>query len=339
MAPLMPLLDNRVEHRFVYTSQHYSFNMAKVFFEQMGMRKPDAELMVSSSSVGKLKMAVQAEIRKTRPEGVICYGDTNSTLAIALAAESAGVPLCHIEAGFRSFDRRMPEEVNRFEIDQKAQLLLCPTHIQEANLEREKAPGKKFVTGNLISDAVELYYPRAMKESRILKKLGLRAGKFCVLTAHRQENVDSRRLLSRILEGVRNIGEVVYPIHPRTKKNLEKFGLKIPQNVRLLDPIGYFDFLSLEANAGLTITDSGGVQEECILLHTPCLTIRNSTERWETLINGGNFVTGLDPFLINQYARTILDPHSGLAAKMRRAKSPYGKNVAEKMLRIILREL
>ncbi len=335
MAPILPLLDEEFEHRFVYSSQHYSYNMAQLFFEEMGLRKPDAELRVNSSDVKKLQDAIRVEIKSCGATAVICYGDTNSSLAIALAAQDAGVPIVHLEAGLRSFDRQMPEEGNRIEIDKRSAMLFCPTGLHQANLEREHIEGKKFVVGSLIADAVKQNLKNAVQKSTILRKLHLKPQEYSLLTAHRKENVDDRQNLKCILEAVGGLGTVVYPIHPRSKEKIGRYGLKVPENVVQTEPLGYFDFLELERNAALAITDSGGVQEECMILHTPCLTIRNSTERWETVVAGGNILAGLDPFLIRQYASQILDKDSGLSQKMRKAQSPYGENVAEKIIKII----
>ena len=276
-------------------------------------------------------------MKKEKPEAVIVYGDTNSTLASALAAKEAKIPIIHIEAGLRSRDLNMPEERNRIEVDKISELLFCPTAAQEANLISEGILGKKFVVGNLIADAIAKYAPIAKRNSKIIEKLDLVGKKYVLATAHRTENVDSKETLGNILKCLEMDVEVVFPMHPRTKKNMEAFGIKAPKNVRIIEPLGYFDFLSLEMHASLILTDSGGIQEEAILLNVPCITLRDSTERWETISEGGNYLTGIRPGLVKRMAFEILINESHFAERMRKAKSPYGSNVSEKIASEILK--
>lgn len=326
MSLLIPMLDNEFDHSFVFTSQHYSENMARIFFEELGVRKPDFDLSVNSSDYGTLQKGITASLKTIRPTHVIVYGDTNSTLSAALAAESIGARVIHVEAGLRSFDSRMPEERNRIETDKRSSLLLAPTELNRKFLKQEKVQGTTNVVGNTIVDAC-LHYQKKSNEREVLSRFGLERNGFVLVTAHRQENVDSPENIIRILGTLGSLDRtVLFPIHPRTKKRLAEKRYPIPKNVRIVDAIGYLDFLSLLKNATLVLTDSGGVQEEAITLKTPCLTLRYSTERWETISEGGNFLVGLEPELVSYWVRMILE--SDLGERMRKAKNPYGKGDA-----------
>ena len=326
MAPLIPLLDKEFEHKFIFTSQHYSENMMDVFFRELGVRKPDNFLNVKDSNLDKLQTAIHKELRRHGAEWVITYGDTNSTLAAARAAKSLGKKVIHIEAGLRAYDSRLPEEKNRIEIDNISSTLLAPSLLAKKQLEEEGITENIYVVGNLVVDSVRKFYvPKPRKETYVL------------VTAHRQENVDDLPRLSKILKALSQFPKVIFPVHPRTKKRLEEFSLHFPKNVELTDPVGYKEFLSLLGGAQLVLTDSGGVQEEAVVLKVPCLTLRESTERWETIEAGGNFLVGLEPLLIGAYAKQILD--GTLGKSMGEAKNPYGENVSEKIIEILKKKI
>ncbi|MFH1470495.1 MAG: UDP-N-acetylglucosamine 2-epimerase (non-hydrolyzing) [Candidatus Micrarchaeota archaeon] len=338
MSLLIPMLDGAADHSFVFTSQHYSRNMAEIFFDELGVRKPDCMLEVNSSDYGKLQGAIEKSFERINPTHVVVYGDTNSTLAGALAARKVRAELVHVEAGLRSFDSRMPEEYNRTETDKLSSLLLTPTDLTSSFIAREGLEGRVSIVGNTIVDAC-LHYVKKTDELAVLEKYGLEKNDYVLVTAHRQENVDRPENVVRILKAFGDIGKtVLFPIHPRTKKNIKGKSYNIPKNVRIVDPIGYLDFLPLLKNSSLVLTDSGGVQEEAITLKVPCLTLRYSTERWETIHAGGNFLVGLEPELVSYCARMIFD--SDLGEKMRRAKNPYGNGKAsEKCMREIKAEI
>lgn len=326
MAPLIPLLDKEFEHKFLFTSQHYSESMMGVFFRELGVRAPDKFLDVNDSNLEKLQAAVQDELKNYSSEWVATYGDTNSTLAAARAAKLLGKKVIHIEAGLRAYDNRLPEEKNRVEIDGISSILLAPSELAKKQLEKEGITENVEVVGNLVADAVKFFYvPKPKKERYVL------------VTAHRQENVDDLPRLSKILEALSQFPKVIFPVHPRTKKRIEEFGLHVPGNVELTGPASYKEFLSLLGGAQLVLTDSGGVQEEAISLNVPCLTLRESTERWETVEAGGNFLVGLEPLLIGAYARQISE--GTLGERMRKAKNPYGENVSEKIIEILKRKI
>ena len=327
MAPLIPLLDSSFNNTFIFTSQHYSANMVKIFFKELDLRMPDQFLNVQSSDYNELQQATEKALIPLNPDYVIVYGDTNSTLAIARATKKLKKKLIHMEAGLRSYDPHMPEEYNRIETDRLSDYLFAPTELCRRQLAKEGLRKNVFVVGNLIVDACRRFAPRAPRRDP------------CILvTVHRQENVDNPKKLVEILQSLNNLNEpIVFPAHPRTQKRIKEQSLKIPSNVRFMDAIGYIEFLGYLKSAKLVITDAGGVQEEAITLNVPCLTIRGGNERWEAIREGGNFLVGTEPALIEAYTRQILE--GDLGEKMRKAKNPYGENVAQKTIQILQKEL
>ncbi len=334
MSRLIPLLDEKFDHEFIFTSQHYSKNMVDIFFEEMDIRQPDIFLRVNSSEYEAMIRPIQDQIRKTNPDYILVYGDTNSTLAAAIAAKSFGIKLIHVEAGLRSFDKKMPEEINRILTDHISDYLFTPTELTRSYLELEGITENVFVVGNTIVDACMYYSEIAKNKTNILKKFNLEKNKYILLTAHRQENVDNPKKLSEIISSLSHLKtKIIFPIHPRTKNNLRKNNFTLPENILETGPLGYLDFLQLEKNASLIITDSGGVQEEAITFNVPCATIRTSTERMETIINGGNILVGTDPELIRYYVDICL---SKLHDKMSAAKNPYGNGTtSEEIVKIM----
>lgn len=335
LSQLVPLLDKEFEHTFVFTGQHYSKFMADIFFEQLKVRKPDVFLGVESSDIGLLTDAIKKELKKINPAYVLVYGDTNSTLAAALAAKELNMKIIHVEAGLRCFDDRVPEERNRVQVDKMSDYLFPPTELAKKFLNTEGITKNVFVVGNTVVDACLKYIKQAVKPAN----LDAEAGEYILATVHRQENVDYEETLRDLLEIFRKINKkIVFPVHPRTGKNIEKFKLSMPENVSAIGPVGYFEMLWLIKNAKLVITDSGGVQEEAITLHAPCLTIRGANERWETIMAGGNFLITIDPFLVAHYVKMICD--SELGERMKKAKNPYGEgNISRKIVEILKREL
>ncbi|SEO23024.1 UDP-N-acetylglucosamine 2-epimerase (non-hydrolysing) [Halogranum amylolyticum] len=293
-----------VPFTLVHTGQHYSRELDRVFFEQLDLPAPDVHLDVGSDSHGRQTAAMLEGIEDVlvdvEPDVVLVQGDTNSTLAGALAAAKLNVDVGHVEAGLRSFDREMPEETNRVVVDHVAEYLFTPTEETRLYLEREGVAGQVVVTGNTVVDAVYQYADVAAEKSTVLDDLELSPGEFCLLTAHRAENVDHPDRFRSLLAGVAQFAdltghEVVYPIHPRAQSRLDEFGVDVPDEIRVIDPLDFLDFLRLESTAALAFTDSGGVQEECCILGTPCVTLRYTTERPETVYVGANCLAGLDP--------------------------------------------
>ena len=311
MSPIINELDNRGSDYFVlHTGQHYSYEMDKKFFEDLELPKPKYNLNVGSQKYGKQVGMMIREIMeilaKEKPTVVLVQGDTNSVLAGAQAANKLRIKIAHHEAGLRSHDLTMLEETNRIITDHISDYLFAPTEDALRNLQDEGINNDKiFLTGNTVVDAVLQNFELANRKVNILKKLNLKEKNYIIVTAHRAENVDREKRLQGIIEGLTLVGQyfklpIIYPIHPRTINNIKKFGLKIPDSVKFLDPLGYLEFLQLEANAKLIITDSGGLQEEACVLKIPCVTIRNTTERPETINAGINILAGTNPEKILQ---------------------------------------
>ncbi len=331
MSRLIPLLDKKFNHTFIFTNQHYSPEMCSIFFEELGVRKPDRMLGVNSSDTALLRKCIQDALDEAKPDIVLVYGDTNSTLAAAMAAKDFGAKLVHIEAGLRSFDSRMPEEFNRVETDKLSDIFFTPTDITKSFLEKEGVLKNVHVSGNTIVDACTFY--AANMDSDILRRLDI--SDYVLFTAHRQENVDDVVRLEKILKALELIdADIVYPAHPRTKKMLEGFGMTVPDNVILIEPEGYLNFLALLKNSRAVITDSGGVQEEAITLKVPCITIRETTERWETLLAGANFLAGVEPMLVSYYAKIILE--TNYKDRMKNIENPYGNGAASEFIALQL---
>lgn len=286
LAPLIPLLDERCDHVYLFTGQHYSPSMVQVFLDELDARGPDRFLDVGSSDPDALTEATTAAMRELAPDLILAYGDTNSTLAAGLAAQTLGVPLVHIEAGIRSFDRTMPEEVNRVRVDEIAALRLAPTGLATWFLTAFE--GRDGVTspavGNLVVDAWRRHRP--LIDARPGPAI---EGPYAVLTMHRQATVDDPEVLGRALAELGSLDlRILFPVHPRTTARMESFGLSWPDNLVATEPMGYLDFCRAMAGAEVLLTDSGGVQEEAITLDIPCVTLRPNTERMETVFLGAN---------------------------------------------------
>jgi UDP-N-acetylglucosamine 2-epimerase (non-hydrolysing) len=282
----------------VHTGQHYSDSLDAVFFDQLGLPDPDYDLGVGSGPHGEQTGEMMAELgpvlRAESPDAVLVQGDTNSVLAGALVASKLDVTLGHVEAGLRSYDRGMPEEINRVVADHVSEHLFAPTDRSEANLLEEGIPESRVsVTGNTVVDALEHNRRLARRRSDVLAELGLDGRSFFLLTLHREENVDDAERFRGLLAGAGRAGRehdvpVVYPVHPRARTRIREFDIDVPDPIAVVEPREYLAFLRLEDEASLVLTDSGGVQEEACILGTPCVTLRDSTERPETLAVGAN---------------------------------------------------
>ena len=288
------------EEFLVHTGQHYDTNMSAVFFDELGMRSPDANLSVGSGYHGAQTAAMLKGVEKIvlaeNPERVLVYGDTNSTLAGALAAAKLQIPVAHVEAGLRSFNRRMPEEINRILADHLSDVLLCPSQTAVDNLKAEGISKGVHLVGDVMYDAVLLFAELARERSSILNRLEIRPGDYLLATVHRAENTDDVERLGNILRAFSQLDEqVIFPIHPRTRKAITDSGddeLKESSNIRLIEPVGYLDMLSLQQNARMILTDSGGIQKEAYWLGVPCVTLRDETEWVETVQAGWNTLAG-----------------------------------------------
>ena len=323
----------------LHTGQHYSYNLDKIFFEELELPEAKYNLDVGSGShaeeTGKMLIGIEKVLKEEKPGIVLVEGDTNTVLAGALAAVKSHIKVGHVEAGLRSYDRNMPEEINRVLADHVSDYLFAPTEKAKENLLRESIEGSKiFVTGNTIVDAVYQNLEIAKREVDILKKLNLNSKEYFLVTAHRQENVDIKERLKGILDGLELVYNkfnypIIYPVHPRTKKKIREFGLEVPKGVELIEPLGFLEFLQLEANAKLVLTDSGGVQEETCILKVPCVTLRDNTERPETLEVGSNVLVG-----VNQ--NKILEGVEKMRDKETNWKNPFGDGKAGNMITKIL---
>lgn len=339
MSPVVRECQERdVEFFVLHTGQHYSYEMDRVFFEELGLPEARYNLDVGSGlhgeQTGRILEGVERVLLRERPGIVLVQGDTNSVLAGALAASKLGIAVGHVEAGLRSFDRSMPEEINRVLADHMSDLLFAPTGTARENLRAEGITKGVYKTGNTVVDAVHQNRDLAESKSNILHRLGLEDDHYVVATAHRQENVDDPGRLRDMVRGLQRVSEelgmtLVFPAHPRTRSRMEEMDLDA-QGVLLTDPLGYLDFLMLEANARLVLTDSGGVQEEACILHVPCVTMRRRTERPETIEVGANALAGTSPDGIASMARRMM------RAK-RRWRNPFGDGRAAE--RVVQRSL
>ena len=338
MAPVIRECKRRRLPFFVlHTGQHYSYEMDRAFFEDLELDDPEHNLNVGSGSHAEQTGRIMAGVEKVIMEGcdlVLVEGDTNTVLAGALAAAKLNIPVGHVEAGLRSFDRTMPEEINRVVADHVSELLFAPTETSKRNLLNEGiAENKIHVTGNTVVDAVHQNLEIAGKRRSPLKELGLEPKEYFLVTAHRAENVDNQGRLESILRGFNMVAErydqpMVYPVHPRTRKMIKEFRLTT-HNLKTIQPQGYLDFLALEHGARLILTDSGGVQEEACVLGVPCVTLRDNTERPETIEVGANTLTGVEPERILKGVEDMLCVEGGWT-------NPFGDGrSAERILSVI----
>lgn len=293
-------LRGRHEEILVHTGQHYDYEMSGIFFDGLELPKPKASLGVGSGShgfqTGAMLKAIEDVLLVERPNCVLVYGDTNSTLAGALAASKLSVPIAHVEAGLRSFNRRMPEEINRVVADHLSDLLLCPSKTAVSNLAAEGISQNVHLVGDVMLDVLNWAKQRVgANQSAILDRFGLRKQAYLLATVHRSENTDEVERLSCILRAFNSVDEpVVFPVHPRARKVISEMGFQPEPHVRLIDPVGYLDMVNLLGSARLVLTDSGGLQKEAYWLGVPCVTLRNETEWVETVEAGWNVLVGAD---------------------------------------------
>jgi UDP-N-acetylglucosamine 2-epimerase (non-hydrolysing) len=300
----------------VHTGQHYDRRMSEVFFEDLGLPKPDINLEVGSGShavqTAKIMVAFEEVLLKHKPDLVVVVGDVNSTLACALVAVKLKIKVAHVEAGLRSFDKDMPEEVNRLVTDSLSDYLFTTCEDANQNLRREGfSQDRIFFVGNVMIDSLLGYYPK-ISQSDVLDRYQLKEKEYCLLTLHRASNVDEKETFCKIMSTMQQVSErtkVIFPVHPRTKKVMEETQIEGP-GLTITKPLGYLDFLKLEEDARLVLTDSGGIQEETTFLKVPCLTLRENTERPVTITSGTNHLVGLDPEeIINEVDLLLQDGH------------------------------
>ena len=346
IAPLMREMKrhNVIEPILVHTGQHYDDRLNDIFFRQMDIPKPDVNLDVGSGShavqTAEVLKRVEPVLVEYQPDLVLVVGDVNSTIAVSLAAAKLGIRVAHVEAGLRSFDRSMPEEINRLLTDALADYLFVTEEDAIDNLLKEGRPREGiFFVGNVMIDSLRYYLPIA-ERSTIGKELQLVQGdrwmRFVVLTLHRPSNVDSLNKLNELLGAIGAIASkvpVIFPVHPRTKQRLGDSGLLRHPNIRFIEPVGYLDFLCLLNKAALVLTDSGGIQEETTALGVPCLTLRENTERPVTITHGTNQLVGTDPAAIFKFAEKSLSERKPSG----RIPPLWDGHAAERIVDILLR--
>jgi len=342
IAPVMKAIEAAgfAEQRLVHTGQHYDTSMSDVFFTDLGLPRPDIFLGVGSGShaeqTAKVLVGFEKVCLEEKPDLVVVAGDVNSTLAAALVAAKLLIPVAHVEAGLRSRDMTMPEEVNRILVDRISDLLLTPSPDGDENLLAEGTPKERIhLVGNVMIDSLFSHLEHA-RGLQVPEKMGLPPGGYAVLTLHRASNVDDRSILEGLLGAIERIQQqlpLVFPIHPRTRKQIDAFGfggrVEAMKNVKLCEPLGYLEFLGLTSQAKLVLTDSGGLQEETTALGIPCLTLRENTERPVTVTEGTNTVVGTDP------ATIVREAEAALAGKGKAGRTPKlwdgkaGERIAE----------
>lgn len=339
MSPVIRECEQRgMDYFILHTGQHYSYEMDKVFFEEFELPQPAYNLDSGSGThaeqTGKIMIGIEKILMKEKPDVVLVLGDTNTVMAGALAATKLQIKVGHVEAGLRSYDRTMPEEINRVLTDHISDYLFSPTETAKENLLREGIQEDKIsVTGNTIVDAVYQNLEIARRKADVLEKLDLKPGEYFLVTAHRQENVDVKDRLKGMLKGLELIRKefslpVIFSVHPRTQGRIKEFGLSL-DGINAIDPTGFLEFLQLESNAKLILTDSGGVQEEACILEVPCVTLRDNTERPETVEAGSNILAGADPNRMLECAELMLKKEKGW-------KNPFGDGKAGKKIMEIL---
>ena len=349
VAPVLEAVRKNASDRYeailVHTGQHYDANMSDVFFADLDMPPPDKFLGVGSGShaeqTGKVMIEMERLLAEIKPDLVLVAGDVNSTLATTLVAAKAGIDLAHIESGLRSFDRGMPEEINRIVADEFSRFCFVTEPSGLANLEHDGiAKDRVFFVGNTMIDSVVKYLPEAKQRFYDLIPLyGIEQGKYALATLHRPSNVDDPEQLKKFVALFRDMSEfaprILFPIHPRTRKRLEEFGLaddvaRVP-GLTLIDPVGYLDFLALQQGAALVLTDSGGVQEETTALGVPCITLRENTERPVTVEHGTNELLGLDMPRVLQFARRAFSGEW----KQARVPERWDGHAADRILKVL----
>ena len=337
MSPIIRYLkDISLDFFILHTGQHYSYEMERIFFQELELPDADYNLEVGSGThgqqTGKMLNGIEDVLLQEKPDVVLVQGDTNTVLAGALAAAKLGIKVGHVEAGLRSFDRSMPEEINRVVADHLSDYLFAPTVTAQQNLLQEGISSDNiFVCGNTVVDA--LFQNIGISESKlsVLDDLGLQKEGYFLVTAHRQENVDNEGRLNDIVDGLLDLHRqydipIIFSAHPRTINRLAEFGVTLPEGIRIIEPPGYLEFLQLEKNAKLVLTDSGGVQEETCILRVPCVTLRNNTERPETIEVGSNILVGTNP-------SKILNGVSMMLKQSRNWVNPFGDGkAAEKIV-------
>lgn len=329
---------NRIQEILVHTGQHYDENMSNIFFNEMGIPKPNYNLQIGSGNhgtqTGNMMIKIEEIVLTEKPDALLVYGDTNSTLAGALVASKLHIPIAHIEAGLRSFNKKMPEEINRILTDHCAEWLFVPTQTATQNLLNEGINKDKiFEVGDIMFDVAKLYANVAEKQSKIINNLSISYKSYILVTIHRAENTDNAEKLKNIFEALQILSQkytIVLPLHPRTKKYVQELGIST-EKLHIIEPVGYLDMIQLEKNALSIVTDSGGVQKEAFFYGVPCVTLRDETEWIELVENGYNTLT--PPISVD---KILENTQSMLSRPYPAPKNLYGEgNTAEKIINIL----
>lgn len=296
----------------VHTGQHYDDNMSAIFFKDLNIPMPDYNLGVGSASreeqIQEMQVKIEEVLLKEKPDMILVYGDTNSTLAAAKVGKKLDIPIAHVEAGMRSYNLDMPEELNRVEADQISTLLFCSTESAVQNLKKEGITKGVYWTGDVMNDIQKKVSSNEYQASS-LEKLNLESKEYILATVHRQANTDIKENLTNIIEAFNAIGAtIVFPMHPRTKKYIKEYGLELSSNIKVIEPLGYQEMIALETNARLILTDSGGVQKEAYVAKVPCVTLRDETEWTETVESGWNQLAGADTQKILELVKNFPQP-------------------------------
>lgn len=331
LAPLSKGLSGIHEEIIVHTGQHYDYAMSEKIFKDLGIRKPDIHLEVKGGTpneqITKMMLALEKEMINRKPDLVIVFGDTNSTFAGAIIAAKLNIPIIHIEAGLRSYNKTMPEEINRVVTDHVSSYLFAPTQTAVDILEKEGLKDITYLTGDIMVDTMKNNLDLALRKSKIISKLRLKDKMYNLLTIHRNYNVDDTSILAHILNQLGELEEdIIFPVHPRTRKALTD-SYKAPKNIRMIDPQGFLDFVALENTAKRIITDSGGIQKEAYILKKPCITLRSETEWVETVEEKWNLLIHPSENDIAQKIKSF--------KPSKKQKNVFGKDVTKKMIEVI----
>lgn len=341
LSPVIPLFEKAFDHVLIHTGQHYDYNMDGIFFKQLGLKDPDYALGVGSGThaqqTSKMMVGIEEILMGEKPGLVVTLADTNTPLAAGIVAAKCNISQAHIESGCRSFNRHMPEEINRIVVDHISDILFAPDKEAERNLLNEGIDKKKiFLSGSTVVDAC-LRNAEIAKKSRIIEELSLDKGDYVIATAHRAENTGDPAILGGIIRAIGRVAEktnVVFPLHPRTKSMVEKSGIRISGKVKVIEPLGYLEFLKLMSGAKFIMTDSGGIQEEADVLNVPCVIMRNETEWVELVRSGRNLLATTNSSRIVLLAESLLKDEKKLEA-MRSAKSNRMPGASEKIASIL----
>ncbi len=344
LSPVLPVFDKHFDHKLIHTGQHYDYNMDKVFFEQLNLRDPDYQLGIGAANLShaeqtaRMMIEIEKIVLREKPDWVLVFADPNTPLAGALVAAKLNIPLIHMEAGCRSFNKRMPEEINRKLCDHCADLLLAPDEVAKKYLLREGLDEKIIhVVGSTAITAARRNAEIGKKTSTILKRLELKKDEYVLCTIHRAENTNDTDSLKGIIEAVNALAEkktIVFPVHPRTKKILDRENIRLSSRIRTTDPVDYLNFLTLLDNAYFIMSDSGGIQEEAAALNTPCLVLRNETE-WTYLLDlGKNELIGTNKEKIISRISELMDSPD-VIKKMSEIPLIRDEDVAAKVIEVI----